>query len=371
MNGLELVPDCGGLIDEIAMTLPPFLFTPGEADKRRALQHLAEALPAGVTLLLLAERSCEGALTDWLSSLSLRCAVRPVLQAPRGTMRNADMWTQDPFLAGRQAGAPVLVPLPLTDHAGAHAQWLSAAGYGLLPAPGLHLAGGNHLTGPDFRIIGTASLQHAAGLDGDAALARHAALESRRLHVFGFPLAKRGQPATLAQQPHHIDLVLSVTGLAGADGRPLLLLADPRSGTDPDGPRVPGWAEQLDASAARLEADGFAVLRNRVPYLAHPRFSPNPSLRAYNNVIFENDTRYGEGRSRPLAWLPQFADLEPDLEAYDRANRRVWADLGFEPVPVHGWSALVRAGGALRCSSKVLKRAEGWPAGSFSPNFPG
>ena len=134
----------------------------------------------------------------------------------------------------------------------------------------------------------------------------------------------------------------------------MLLLADPRSTLDPDGARVPGWAEQLDATAERLEDDGFAVLRNKVPYLAHPAYAPNPSLRAYNNVMLENAIR--TGRSRPLVWLPHFGDLEPDLEAYDSANRAVWETLGFEVVPVPGWSALVRAGGALRCASKILRR---------------
>jgi hypothetical protein len=316
-------------------------------------------LPAGVVLILLAEEPTAMAMEDWAAGLDLRCALHILATAPAGTMRDADLWTQDTFLAAEHDGTTVLLPLPHTDHPGQHAQWLAGATRRIAATPPLHLAGGNMLTGADFRLVGAASIQSTAlvgngPMTSDEALARHRALDARPLYLFGFPLPTRETPQPLAQQPHHLDLVLSLTGKITAEGKPLLLLADPRSTLDPDGPRMPGWAEQLDATAARLEADGFAVRRNQVPYLAHLDYAPNPSLRAYNNVMLENAIR--TAKSRPLVWLPHFADLEPDLEAYDRANRATWETLGFEVVPVPGWSALVRAGGALRCATKVLRR---------------
>jgi hypothetical protein len=359
LNAPWLVPDCGGLIAEVAMTLPPFLLAPQQAAKRRALGNLAEALPAGIALILLAEEPTAVTVEDWAAGLRLRCALHIHAKAPAGTMRDADLWTQDTFLAAEHDGANVLLPLPHTDHPGQHAQWLTGATRRITAAPPIHLAGGNILTGADFRLVGAASVEHTARvgdrpMTSDEALARHRALDERPLHLFGFPLPTRDMPQPLAQQPHHLDLVLSLTGKITAAGKHLLLLADPRGTLDPDGPRVPGWAEQLDATAERLEADGFAVLRNKVPYLSHPAYAPNPSLRAYNNVMLENAIR--TAKSRPLVWLPHFGDLEPDLGVYDDANRAVWESLGFEVVPVPGWSPLVRAGGALRCASKVLRR---------------
>lgn len=359
MNAQHLVPDCGGLIEEVALTLPPFLLTPTQAAKRRALGNLAEALPAGIDLILLAEEQTAPAVEDWAAGLRLRCVLRIIATAPAGTMRDADIWTQDTFLAAEHDGATVLLPLPHTDHAGQHAQWLAGPARSVITTPPLHLAGGNTLTGVDFRSTGAASIENTKLVGNrpmtfDEALARHRALDTRPLYLFGFPLPTRETPQPLAQQPHHLDLVLSLTGEITAAGKPLLLLADPRSTLDPDGPRMAGWAEQLDATAGRLEADGFAVLRNKVPYLAHPIYAPNPSLRAYNNVMLENALR--TAKSRPLVWLPHFGDLEPELGAYDRANCAIWETLGFEGVPVPGWSALVRAGGALRCASKVLRR---------------
>ena len=363
MNTPRLVPDCGGLIEEVALTLPPFLLAPAQAAKRRALGNLAEALPAGVALILLAEEPMAVAVEDWAAGLRLRCTPRILATAPTGTTRDADLWTQDTFLAAEHDGATVLLPLLHTDHPGQHAQaltrGLAGATRSIIAAPPLHLAGGNMLTGADFRLVGAASIENTRlvgdrPMTSDEALVRHRALDERPLYLFGFPLPTRERPQPLAQQPHHLDLVLSLTGKITAAGKPLLLLADPRSTLNPDGPRMAGWAEQLDATAERLEADGFAVQRNKVPYLAHPAYAPNPSLRAYNNVMLENALR--PGRSQPLAWLPHFGDLEPDLEVYDRANRAIWQSLGFEVVPVPGWSALVRAGGVLRCAAKVLRR---------------
>jgi hypothetical protein len=355
---LRLVPDCGGLIRSLAITLPPFLFAASQAGKRQALQNLAQSLTAGTELILLVETGFEAATREWVSTQRLRCSYRILAHVPAGAMCDADLWTQDTFLAAEDDGLPQLLPLHQTDHPGQHARWLAAAGYAEAAAPPLHLAGGNHLTGPDFRLVGAQSVLQSASAGGwGEALARHEGLDARHLHVFGFPLLQRGHPPALAQQPDHLDLVLTVTGITAPAGQPLLLLADPRIGCDPDGPPVPGWSDQLDASAARLTADGFAVIRNKVPYLAHPLHAPNPTLRAYNNVILENDIRHELGNGRPLVWLPHFGDHEPDLEPFDRMARRVWEDLGFAPIPVHGWSAMLRAGGALRCAGKVLRRA--------------
>ncbi|MBK8158636.1 MAG: hypothetical protein IPK59_07660 [Rhodospirillaceae bacterium] len=327
--------------------------------KRRAFAALAQAMPTGSRLLLLIEKTTIGLGEAWAAQLKLSCDLRVV--PVQGTMRDVDLWIQDPLLVAEHNGLPLLLPLQDTDHAGQHAKWLTQAGCRLGLAPPLHLTGGNMLTGKNFRLVGASSIENTKRIGDrpvtiEEALAGHAALDARPVHVFGFNLPRRGDKPGLAQQPHHLDLVVSLTGIDTADGRPVLFVADPRKTLDPDGPRMVGWAEQLDASVDRLTADGFAVLRNKVPYLPHPIYAPNPMLRAYNNVIVENDIRFEQGKSRPLVWMPQFGDLEPELALYDSANRLAWEELGFESIPVYGWSAMTRAGGALRCASKVLTR---------------
>jgi hypothetical protein len=357
----RLVADCGGCIDAMAMTIPLRLLETAPM-KGAALGKLVEALPSQLTLFLMTDDPSAATFADWYHGLDRACDITLISVGADAPVLESEIWSQDPWMAAEQGGQLRLHYLRHTDRPGRQAFWLSAHGQLTLDEPLLQMAGGNILTGPDFRILGTQSIELTrligqGPVSFDAALASHRALDPRPLHVFGFPLPSRsGAQVELRQQPHHLDLVLSVTGRKTPDGRPLLLLADPRAGPRLDGPRLAGWAEQLDASARRLEADGFAIIRNKVPYTAHPQWAPNPALRAYNNVFLENDIRHAQGRSRPLVWLPHFSDLEPDLEPFDRENRRVWEDLGFEPVPVYGWSALVRSGGAIRCASKVLRR---------------
>lgn len=363
----RLVPDCGGLIDEMAMTIPLRLLAASPSPKGFALGRLVDALPPRVTLFLMTDDPDAVAFRAWYRTLTPACDVQIITTGTAQPIQESEMWTQDPWMAAEEDGALFLHHLLHTDRLGRQAVWL--AGFRPTPCnqPPLHLAGGNALTGPDFRLLGAQSLDLTqrigpGPMDEAEALRRHEALDSRPPHIFGFPLPVKGSaPVELRQQPHHVDLVVSLTGRRVLDGganegRHIIMVADPRKTLDPDGPRMEGWAEQLDASAMRLAAAGFHIIRNKVPHIAHPAFSPNPTLRAYNNVILENDVRSDLGKSRPLVWLPHFADLEPELAPYDAENAALWEGLGFEIVPVYGWSALVRSGGAIRCASKVLRR---------------
>lgn len=362
---LHLVQDCGGLIEELAITVPLRLLSTAQSLKGAALGHLVDALPQGVTLFLMTDDPSAAEFLTWLQALAPVCQIELIATGGDAPIFESEIWSQDSWMAATAGGDLFLRHLTHTDRPGRQALWFSAFRHIAYDEPLLHLAGGNTLTGPDFRLLGTQSidLTRRVGqgpVSADQALARHVAMDPRRLHIFGFPLpARAGQPLELRQQPHHLDLVTSLTGLQAPDGRPMILLADPRKTLDPAGPRMQGWAEQLDASADRLEAEGFCVIRNKVPYLPHPVYSPNPNLRAYNNVFLENAIRHDAGQTRPLVWLPQFGDLEPDLTPYDAENRRVWEGLGFTVVPVYGWSALVRSGGAIRCASKVIRRKNG------------
>jgi hypothetical protein len=110
----------------------------------------------------------------------------------------------------------------------------------------------------------------------------------------------------------------------------------------------------LDASLFFLEEQGFAVNRNPVP-LAVVSDTGKRLPRLYNNVLLENALR--PGRSRPQVWVPQFGDREA-LEEFDSRNLAIWQRLGFDPVPVPGWSCLASRNGAIRCVTKALRRNE-------------
>lgn len=344
------------------MTVPLRLLQAPSSAKGLALGRLVEAWPRGVTLFLMTDDPEAAAFRAWHQGLAPACDVEIVATGNEVPILESEMWTQDPWLAAEQDGATFLRHLTRTDRPGRQALWFSAFRQTPYDQPFIHLAGGNTLTGPDFRLVGAQSIDLTTRIGScpismDEALECHARLDPRPMHVFGFPLlAKANAPVELRQQPHHLDLVVSLTGKYAPDGRPIILVADPRRSPDPTGPRMEGWAEQLDASAARLEAKGFAVIRNKVPYVAHAIYAPNPMLRVYNNVILENDLRPGSGKTRPLVWVPHFGDLEVELVPFDGENRQIWEGLGFEIVPVYGWSALVRSGGAIRCASKILKR---------------
>jgi hypothetical protein len=347
------------------MTVPLRLLQPDHAPKAAALGHLAAAIPPATTLYLMTDDPAHPDFTAWVARHSLSSNPEIIGAGDDAPVLESEMWSQDPWMVADQDGRQILHYLTNTDRPGRQATWFAASQGLTLQRPELQLAGGNTLTGAHFRLLGTASVEMTrraapGGLSWPEALARHQAMDPRPISIFGFALPGAARADDLRQQPSHLDLVLSLTGLVTPDGRPLLLLADPRSGHAADSPRTPGWAEQLDATANRLEAEGFAVRRNPVAYVAHPQWSPNPNLRAYNNVVLENVVR--PDRSRPLVWLPHFGDLEPQLESFDEINRAVWQDLGFEPVPIHGFSALVRSGGGVRCASKVLRRAAFAPA---------
>jgi len=65
----------------------------------------------------------------------------------------------------------------------------------------------------------------------------------------------------------------------------------------------------------------------------------------YNNVLIE------EGQAGATVYLPQYG-----WEAFDKAGRQRWKDLGYRVLPVKGFAIIAMYGGALRCCVKVLER---------------
>ncbi|TWF58434.1 hypothetical protein FHW37_101238 [Neorhizobium alkalisoli] len=367
----NLVPDCGGIIKQIALALPAaFLGNEAPDDGFQPLipiGNLLCSLPADIEVFLLVEQATASRADFWARSLNAQCRIA-LVSVPEEQGRISSPWIQDAFLVREASGSTTdeILTTQMDAVGRSLADMLSIEAH---PAP-LFLPGGNQLVGPDFRLIGLSQVKAEKGSSpAQPAFEISQQIDRRPVHVFGYnpkDLSKRNddqakvrtlpEAKNLLSAGHqfgfHVDQFVSVTGLE-RNGRPLLLVGDP---CDPDGlkrPLVETARQSLDASVRALIRQGFEVMRNPVPYAVTPD-SGKRLPRLYNNLMLENEVR--PGREKPFAWLPQFGDIEP-LAAFDRLNSEIWEGLGFEVIPVFGWSHLASRNGALRCSTKVLRRS--------------
>lgn len=358
-----LVADCGGLIAQVALAVPTAFFQSddvfGGCRPLVPIGNLIRALPAEAEVFLLVDDTALPAANTWIATLDPACSLRFVaLDSRVGAVPGP--WIQDMFhvrtIPGRNADLRhpdnmQFVLVPGNPVGRCLADFLAVAVADL----SLDLAGGNQLVGRDFRLIGHSDLQRAGSshtLSGNPLRL----LDPRSISTFGYRLHSR--PAStdaafsrLHQYGFHVDQFVSLTGL-GKEGRPLLMVGEPHVAEPCSSILVDNARMLLDASAVLLVEQGFAVIRNPVPFVVAPD-SGKRLPRLYNNVIVENAVR--PGHSKPMVWLPQFADVEP-LASEDQLNSMLWEGLGFNVIPVQGWSHLASRNGALRCASKVLRR---------------
>lgn len=350
------LPDCGGAITRLAVSVIPQCFSDHAVGRAllHALGRFVPTLPEDVALVVLSSRESRSSVDRWVDELAPRCRVDHVDACFPQDDDTMALWTQDSFLV---AGEGEIYFQPASENPTTHAAWLGSSLGIRVERRKFALAGGNMLVGPDFKLVGCESFpenpdRRAAML---AALDR---IDDRRVVEVGYRLGEGAPsgPGAEFYRPRqyggHIDRSISVTGLA-REGRPLLVVARGMLACGADPASFGPIGDRLDRTAAALSAQGFAVLRNDVPFapvLGTPQLRP----RLYNNVLIENDVR--PGRRRPLVWVPQFAEEEPALEAFDSSNRTLWEELGFEPVAAFGWSRLAAQMGALRCVTKVLGR---------------
>lgn len=370
----SLVPDCGGLIHTIAFALPTAFFSDGsdreDVSPLIPLGNLLSALPREIIAVIVIDRACIPSARHWLGGLAITCVTELLALDANGNI--AHPWIQDVFhvRAGGDGATTELVSARGNPCADALANRFGLA----TAASDILLDGGNQLVGPDFRLVGHSSLQ-GGGTGGRPAghlqqRQRIQALDGRTLYSFGYrpeDLGASAAPAGLSpvktppstmpdgkmhQCGFHVDQFVSVTGLR-RDDRPLLLVADPMAHEGCSARAVSDLKQKLDASVLSLIRQGFAIARNPIP--VSPAIDSNKCIpRLYNNVILENVAR--PGQIQPFVWLPHFGDRET-LEWFDEENRKIWKGLGFDPIGVAGWSHLASRNGALRCATKVMRRA--------------
>ncbi len=366
-----LVPDCGGIIQQIAFAIPDVLLE-SVHDRNDGLLvpigNLIATLPQEVTAFVVVSSNVLPAAKTWLARLKPGCSLT-LIPVGGNTGSVPSPWIQDFFhVRTHDTGAVEILSRPDNVVASHLAHTIGA---GTVPVA-FDLAGGDQLVGPDFRLVGWSSMKtnglqtgDAAGFQGPAILTE---VDHRPIRIFGYQVADLSPMAStdatgslpfagrLHQVGFHVDQFVSVTGLE-RDGRPLLLVGEPDAPATPENSLLINLRRQLDASVTHLIRQGFAVLRNPIP-VAIALDSGKRLPRLYNNVLVENGLR--PGRRKPLMWLPQFGDLEP-LEDYDRANAGIWEELGFDVIPVPEWSRLASRNGALRCASKVISRQRNSP----------
>jgi len=149
----------------------------------------------------------------------------------------------------------------------------------------------------------------------------------------------------------HIDLFMSVTG-AEIDERPLLLIADPVCDYAEYAQPAQNLKSAMDQVVGIMENKGFAVKRNPMPLIPNP-----PGLHyfgAYNNCLVE----WTDGDYKRV-YLPHFAygQFAESLVTYENQNEKIWGDLGFEVIFIHGdFQKIAPNGGSLHCLTNDLKR---------------
>jgi hypothetical protein len=398
----SIVPDCGGLIERIAVSLPNKVFDSENLHAEKiltAIGNLLQAMPSKVSILVFTDACNAAAAENWLNTKT-SCRYEIILAGVL-PLQSADIWAQDSLLVQARGNA-VRLAAPKCD-------WPN----GILPAllsshlsvtchdlP-LFLPGGDQIVGEDFRLVGqTSRLRSAAtkfGGDGTLLEAdrRISQLDHRPVCYWGYrkkDLTERSSPyvqssrsdcenAGNAEQKEdrhlsriilqkawylsrlqpdlvtriercesHVDRYVSPTGLR-RNGKNLLLLADPVAVTPEAESKTKREKRLLDASEYWLRDQGFEIIRNPVPVATDMKNSIRPRL--YNNILLENAVR--EGSEKPIMWLPCFGE-DKRFADYDAENASIWNALGFEPRQVLGWESLAHANGALRCASKVISR---------------
>jgi len=403
MNGVsdDLIADCGGAIEEIAITFPGDLLE-GQRPERAALYDAMSAqLSNYAALTVICESPTGPHVTAWARRLSLRRSPSIAACLPADMLDEGGYWIRDPFLcseAGNQG--QYLIP----GKAASEGTYLGAWNQTPTSQVPVMMNGGNCLIGDDFWLLGAFALRDTTdsypqyGKSLVRAEAAFASLSGKTLYVIGtrprnfrqwmaciienirdriqekqrsqqFPRPRtshRGDlsawarslgvivPEPVNQPIRHIDLYISLTGLK-VNGKRLLLVGEPKTTTNPKGPTDKDFDAKIMRSLDSLSRNDFEIWRNPMPLLLPPGVNSCPSnidcreLRFYNNVLVQNDPA--------VVWLPQFGDQELALRDMDEANRKIWSDLGFTVEQVYGWSTFVTSHGAVHCATKVLKRA--------------
>lgn len=411
-----LVPDCGGKIMEVALCIIASYFLPQNRAKLTPLANLIQSFDADTDVRLLVDDQSQAAANDFLAKLAHNCTVSVIATAPAcpagGENCLCDIFIQDKFSVADELSPDrraMIRSAPAVYYGTLAADWIDIKNeyqkYSYYYWP----EGGDCLVSDDFWIINTDIYLDGATKkmsDYDVFLRTK---EARKLYYYGFTKIKfdknylmnaleeydttkrrksyiniiqrrtnrrftkemliqyfeaqlqifSGDVTKVDPDLYHVDLLVAITGITDPEtkastilvGRPLDARKSsvkdelPQDWLDEHGWQYDdlGWARRAYEVKQALQNDGFKVIATPMPTIGKHWYT-------YNNVILENSPR-----SR--VWLPQYGDEAEWLKQYDEKACEIWEALGFEVSRIYGWSAFLTEGGAVRCSSKVLRRA--------------
>ena len=324
----------------------------------QAIRQVLSAIPAEIELDIVFDAPVRPQLGQWLDDAGRTNTIN-LHQAPEGL--NYSLWLQDPLLIRADGSASASDAFARYQDREIALFLRNTLGWPQCE-PGIDVDGGNVITHGDLVLV-------SADVDADED-ALSAFDPSRRLISLGTAQpcvpettrqTDRPQPGwteTLHQlsledtrQPvFHLDHMIAPAGHSA--GKPRFLVGCPRLGASMIG--HPLWdhaqPDAFDEIAAMLEASGAEVIRNPQPLAWVAR--PDRQLRRWfhlpvHHVLIPADA----------VLLPCFANEHwPELRPLDAANADIWAQLGFQVIPVPDMMAFAEARGGPRCMVKVTAR---------------
>lgn len=383
-----LVSSADGAIERLLLTIPAYAVH--FAVLAEAYRDLLHRLDAAVDVVALTHESVREEVADWLSDPG-----RPdstVIAAPDHL--NFSVWAEDGYVVITDAAGAdtyLLEPFSFPRYGDSLvADFVSnATDLASTQAP-LYFQGGNVLTGDDFFLIGADYPARSRAYISDgivtpqpgetpAALVRRLYREyldsqrdlvyvgatipvpeerERRFRLDGqewTELLYVGNEPGTAQPLFHIDMFITLAG-RGADGRYRLLVGDPRLAAEILGEpvRPHAMAEVFDNIARTLQRGGFEVRRNALPLV----YVDDEQTRLRLWYFATSNNALVATAPEPTVYLPTYGHGSWEaLTATDDANRVVWEELGFRPVPLGDFHPFAENLGAVHCITKYLRRS--------------
>ena len=324
-----------------------------------AIQNVLTALPSEARLIILTTETVCERVRAWLEQADRNHSAQLQLMSPE---LNASLWVQDPLLVRSDGAVSVSSAFDRYDDRDATRHLIDTMEWSESEAP-VHVDGGNVLVHGDVVLISAdaeAERSESSELDpsrtvlsiGTKATCATECTRSTECPETGWQETLDFQSAEGTHQPiFHLDHMIAPCGFD--HDKPRFMVGCPRIGAKAAG--HPLWAhaqaEAFDEIAQLLRGHGLAVVRNPQPLGWVDR--PERTRRRWfylpvNNVLIDGD----------WVLLPCFGnDAWPEFEAIDAENTRLWQDLGYCVVPIHGAMALAEAMGGPRCMVKVTERS--------------
>lgn len=383
-NG-KLVSSAFGGLSRLLFTIPDYALQGGY---RNAYEDLFRSLPSYTKLVVLCYGDKRVAIENLLDDGGVLNRTEIV---ETGSQIGFSIWAEDAYVVIQQEGQGVptlLEPANFTRYDDGFIADIVAAQTDIEShSVPLYYQGGNVLIGDDYWMIGAdyPSKAHKLGLiqaqqgetKREASLRRYGEEidATRRLIILGTKnpvpqerlreITVNGQTwqervffATGAHQPlFHIDMFVTFAG-RNSTGEPIAVVGDPRMAA-----QILGEAETpemlipyYDDIAARLDAEGFKVIRNPLP-LTYADDASRRERRWYfataNNALLEITD------NAKRIWLPTYGHRsQQHLVSTDKRNERIWREeLGFEVHLLADFNPFAYNAGAAHCISKYLERS--------------